>query len=117
MKYKNTEEDRWVYRSKNGFELECWVCFLESNFRAWRTGYVKKPIGLPDEFNAECSISVHGGVTFDNNGVIGFDTAHSGDTPEEWTFEATKSETERMAEDLSTHVSQLIYLTRSVEES
>jgi hypothetical protein len=117
MKGVVTEEKRWIYQSKNGIDVECWVCRIGSDGSDyWRTGYAKKPVGLPEDFDS-LVIRVHGGVTYDHAGVIGFDAHHPGDTPDKWTLKATVNETEEMAEDLSTHVSQLIHITRMLEES
>lgn len=47
-------------------------------------------------------IEVHGGLTYSGEGInkdiwrFGFDTAHFGDTPERWTFDAVLQETLRL---------------------
>jgi hypothetical protein len=59
--------------------------------------------GLPYDDERLHEIHVHGGLTFsqEHNGnpdfwVFGFDTAHFGDTPERWTFDAVLQETLRL---------------------
>jgi len=43
-----------------------------------RCGYVKLPKGFPIEFD----LDVHGGITYNNGGWIGFDCAHGCDSPD-----------------------------------
>lgn len=86
-------------------------------------GYVVIPSGHPYHGSSidECEdLSVHGGVTFTESAdlligkwkeltiqdagswVIGFDTAHSGDSLENWPESAVKEETERLLARIST---------------
>lgn len=109
-------EVKWIYRSSNGIDLECWCMLLELSVRKWRTGYVKLPPGWPEDLSPEEVIRVHGGVTFDRDGVIGFDTAHGGDKFEDWTLDLVKEETEHMAEQVALRVPGIINLIHSVEE-
>lgn len=77
----------------------------------WWCGYVDLPESHPlhgkhyREIVGSWAVSVHGGLTYteatdDGAWRLGFDTAHHGDTPDEWTLEATMEETKRLADQL-----------------
>ena len=86
--------------------------------RGWGNGYVALPPGHTfygmdyDKIHCECAINVNGGLTFASKvekwpelpegcedwWVIGFDTAHFGDTISTWPKEAVEQEAERLKE-------------------
>lgn len=109
-------EAKWIYRSSNGIDIECWCMLLELSVRKWRTGYVRLPAGWPTGLEPEEVVQVHGGVTFNRDGVIGFDTAHGVDFYD-WTLDLVKAETEHMAEQVALRVPGIINLINSMEES
>lgn len=70
------------------------------------TGYTELPFDHPlrqltakgDSYETyNRFLTVHGGITYVNDRVIGFDTNHFGDTPESWTVDATRGETINLA--------------------
>ncbi len=74
------------------------------------TGYAEIPLEHPlrqlavEETSYETYsrfLTVHGGITYINDRVIGFDTNHFGDTPESWTVDATRGETINLADQLA----------------
>ena len=90
-------EKIWI--SKEGFE--CWVVMTSMGHRC---GYVRvSKDNLTNELNSydDVPVSIHGGLTYGNNGVWGFDCAHLMDTPEIWTKEAVKEEVNKLSEQLS----------------
>jgi hypothetical protein len=76
----------WTYTAKNGLEVDC---FIRRNNSLAFCGYVvitsdNKLFGLDyDSIYSKVNISVHGGLTYSDEGeggwIIGFDCAHAGD--------------------------------------
>lgn len=76
----------WTYTAKNGLEVDC---FIRRNNSLAFCGYVvitsdNKLFGLDyDSIYSKVNISVHGGLTYSDEGeggwIIGFDCSHSGD--------------------------------------
>jgi hypothetical protein len=76
----------WTYTAKNGLEVDC---FIRRNNSLAFCGYVvitsdNKLFGLDyDNIYSKVNISVHGGLTYSDEGeggwIIGFDCAHLGD--------------------------------------
>ena len=85
----------------------------------WGNGYVILPVGHPSHGKGydDIDVEVHGGLTFSESAeglkwpeilpddadgwVVGFDTAHYGDTFASWWKEAVVTETQRLMEQLS----------------
>ena len=91
--------------------VEWAVCKAPSFAEPARNGYCRVP---DHEHNWEDLIDVHGGVTYESSGWIGFDTMHAGDYwPDndlfsrygdgdtDWTQELVVEETKRMAQQVS----------------
>ena len=87
----------------------------------WGNGYVVIPKGHPlfkmeyDEIDEEVNIRIHGGLTFSgpmkgHDWVIGFDTAHLGDTQEKWTKEAVQKETDFLLQQILDYTASLLNL-------
>jgi hypothetical protein len=98
-----------------------WLPSLYSS-HGWGNGYVIIPKGHPDHGKDydDIEVDVHGGLTFskaledlkdwpcgdaigeaeEGGWVVGFDTAHSGDTIENWPKEEVEKETIRLMEQL-----------------
>ena len=106
----------WTYTAKNGLEVDC---FIRRNNSLAFCGYVvitsdNKLFGLDyDSIYSKVNISVHGGLTYSDEGesgwVIGFDCAHAGDLCPAFpnfdgiyrTKEYVISECEKLAESIS----------------
>jgi hypothetical protein len=108
---------KWTYTASNGLDVDC---FLRRNPSALTLcGYVvltsdNKLFGLDyDEIYTKMFISVHGGLTYSDEGedgwVIGFDCAHAGDLCPAFPYydgiyrtkEFVISECEKLAEEVS----------------
>lgn len=88
---------------------------IEALTKGWGQGYAIIPPGHP-YYGILPDVEVHGGITFseyakdidwpeispeDKNGyIIGFDTAHAWDTPEQWPKENVEAEARYLAEQL-----------------
>jgi hypothetical protein len=80
------DSHKWIYTAKNGLEIDC---LIRRNHSLALCGYVvitsdNKLYGLDyDSIYSKVNISVHGGLTYSDEGesgwVIGFDCAHAGD--------------------------------------
>ena len=70
----DSEPNSLTYLDQDGFNLRCAIVRTQSGALC---GYVKLPVGFKD-FNEE-SFSVHGGITYNEDGWVGFDCAHSQD--------------------------------------
>ena len=106
----------WIYTAKNGLEIDC---LIRRNHTLALCGYVvitsdNKLFGLDyDNIYSKVNISVHGGLTYSDEGeggwVIGFDCAHAGDLCPAFpnfdgiyrTKEYVISECEKLAESIS----------------
>ena len=76
----------------------------------WGNGYVRLPKGHPcyGMGYEQIDVDVNGGLTYaaeetykkKKYWVVGFDTAHYGDTPEKWSQETVEAETIRLKEQL-----------------
>lgn len=72
----------------------------------WGNGYVNLPKGHKyyGVYYDEIPVDVHGGLTFSEQigeyWTVGFDTAHSGDTSNYWTFDKVYEETVNLLEQL-----------------
>jgi hypothetical protein len=105
----------WTYTAKNGLEVDC---FIRRNNSLAFCGYVvitsdNKLFGLDyDNIYSKVNISVHGGLTYSDEGeggwIIGFDCAHLGDFCPAFSYDGiyrTKefviSECESLAESVS----------------
>lgn len=105
----------WTYTAKNGLEVDC---FIRRNNSLAFCGYVvitsdNKLFGLDyDNIYSKVNISVHGGLTYSDEGeggwIIGFDCSHLGDFCPAFSYDGiyrTKefviSECESLAESVS----------------
>jgi hypothetical protein len=77
--------------------------------REWWCGYVHVPKGCPNL--GDGNIDVHGGVTYQDDDVIGFDTIHAGDEDRGWTKEKVMAETTRLAAQIARIAGPLVLLT------
>lgn len=90
----------------------------------WGNGYAIIPPGHPAHGKSydDINVDVHGGLTFaestedewhhlpegtpKDHWVVGFNTAHYGDTIEKWPKERVEAETRRLVEQLETMVTE-----------
>jgi hypothetical protein len=89
--------------------------WLHNMDHGWGNGYVIIPPGHPahGKHYDEIDVDVHGGLTLsgpaidweyipegtpEDHWIFGFDTAHYGDSLENWSEEAVKAETQRLVE-------------------
>ena len=85
--------------SKEGYA--CRIKLVKSTFFQFYCGYVQLPTNHPDfaktyrEIDSE--IDVHGGLTYGEDGLFGFDCNHSGDTITEWNVARVRQECEALA--------------------
>lgn len=109
-------EKRWTHEG-----VECVI--LKHPRGSHRNAYARipDPARLPEEWDAETELEVHGGITYglDEEGWVGFDTAHAGDVwpdlPDpfglrhlearspyrtDWTMTKLEEETNRLAEQI-----------------
>ena len=96
-----------------------WTSRVYGLASGWGNGYVAIPKGHPayEKNYDKIVVEIHGGLTFSEHSdnlnyphlpkfdekywIVGFDTAHYGDTPKSWTRERVLEETERLKTQLS----------------
>jgi len=108
------ERIEWEYTATNSMVISCSALHISDYslrlLSNWGCGYCRLPPGC--NYVGEGSVDVHGGITFDRDGVVGFDTAHFDDN-DKWDLEKTRAETERLAEQLAQLVPPLVYLAHA----
>lgn len=89
----NFRNEVWNYK---GFQ--CQVILRKFSFESYYCGYVNVGEDVSEEI--EYDICCHGGITYNENGVIGFDCAHYMDTIAKCNLNYCKKECEGIVDQL-----------------
>lgn len=91
-----TKTNEWS-GSVGGFESSIKKVQLEM-MAPWLCGYIKLPDGHPWlELGYEVDCDIHGGITYNQDGEVGFDCGHHGDHIQVQNIDYVKSELESLA--------------------
>ena len=114
-------EETWAHESgltcrivKNGWPKELRDKVISATLATdWWCGYVTVPLGCPhfDDY----SVDVHGGITYQAHGEVGFDCNHSGDIGQ-WDREKVMAETESLAQEIANIAGPVVMLAHGTRE-